>query len=280
MNRLHRFTVSNEGMDRSDLVLVRHGQDDETYIDGKFDNPLLSSSHASIKMLGEQIFRHADNDDYRNVRIVASPKRRTAQTSELLADRLSQYGMPVSVEIDQGVRELYQGIHRIDGFTYDELVRRLQLSWAAYALAIKDNDLDYRFGSPDSPILSEQEKDILGNGYVSHGENQTEFLERVYRFLLTIVHKDSLGLDVVVAHQATVSKAQRVLGVCAQFGSQLPEQPASISAFEHHIQRKSVGPAEGVVVSMPVDRAHIERALSDQVRILSMYGQDMPVSSN
>lgn len=245
---------------------MRHGQDDESTIDGLFDNSLINEGLGEVEVLAGEVAQHYYNSDvHSDVRILHSPKLRAYQTAALLHRHLSTHGVPVSLRTVDDLRELYQGEMVLDNDeTLADRAATLQDAWHAYSAAVEACDLTYRFGdslaSPDTPAVFP----ALQGKFYSPGENQYEFTKRIYGFVRDTFQYDfDSSLPVVVAHRATVTKIQRVIGVCSLNADAIANSPpGNIRFLEREVQRIKVNHAEGVV--LPLRHARFARDILER----------------
>lgn len=234
-----------------EFILVRHGKDDESYIDGSFDNGLLEEGVENIKELTEEVARYFYGTNiYSNIRILHSSKRRAYQTGVIMHQYLSSGGIAVSRKNIDELRELYQGEMVLDKEqTLEERAALLQRAWTAYSSAVETYDLAYRFGDP---CTVDGEDTYLTDQFLSYGENQYEFTSRVYGFVRDMMQYDfDTSLPVVVAHRATVTKVQRIIGACSIYAHSAETiRPGHLRFIERTAERTKVDHAQGVILPM------------------------------
>lgn len=185
----------------SEFYAVRHSKDDESYIDDKFDAPLTRDgillAHKTGAKLNCEIHDKADSID-----IVTSAKKHTIETGEIIAEELRD--VDIDFSCDPRINELYQGaIHDVDNLSYRQKADGLRRSWECFTHKFKNGDIDYRFGDPQGDYT-------LGSFILApYGENEREYLSRVYEFMVDVALKSG-AKKVVVAHGATATVFQEV----------------------------------------------------------------------
>lgn len=256
--RLLDSPVTQSSPDVPAFIAVRHGQDDESYIDGLFDNGLVPERADEIVHLADEIasfFKEAGN--YTHVRLLHSSKLRAYQTSAVIEQYLSGVNISASRRRVDELRELYQGeMVLTDDQTLQERAAILERAWQAYGVAVEACDFTYRFGDPDIQENGMARYPGLENVFAGYGENQYEFTKRIYEFVRDTMQYDFEGaLPVIVAHRATVTKIQRIMGACSILGESI--EPGDLPTAERSTPRTKVGHAQGVI--LPLRRQVVAR---------------------
>ena len=130
-------------MDKNSFIILRHGYDDHSYIDGKNDTALiprgLQESHdAAVKICGMV--------DSRNTIIRHSAKQRAKQTAEIIKELLEEKNILCNIMMDSGLTELFQGRFNFDGLTHRERIDFLQACWEDFEKCRFEGDVYHRFG--------------------------------------------------------------------------------------------------------------------------------------
>lgn len=191
-------------MSSLDILLMRHGYDDHSYIDGRNDTSLtkygIATTHEESGVIVETLRQYPIPVD-----LHVSSKRRAIETAQILGEYMDRDGVDYTVTIDDQLRELYQGeMLGLDGMTHDEKVHMLELGWELFDRErIADND-DYKFGTPD-PL---DEKYAAFSGFIAkpYGESQNELSRRIERAFLGAIEasvaRNSVPLFIV--HRGTI----------------------------------------------------------------------------
>ena len=94
-------------MKKNEFILLRHGYDDHSYIDGKNDTGLTEVGINMVKDASEKLLYDIN---YNDVIIRHSSKIRAKETAEILCERILRENIPCRFVEDNGLTELHQGI--------------------------------------------------------------------------------------------------------------------------------------------------------------------------
>lgn len=181
------------------------------------------------------------------------------------------FGANFSTEIYEavGVREIYQGNFKIledhvHGTEYKPLVD----AWTVWQQKLDACELLYRFGDPiTDPLGSAQHPELVG-WFEEFGEHQADFSLRLYRLLADVFEGVEQGFQMIIGHQASCSRIQRILDAVSKLES---EDQFDSGNFVKHLEkqggRKTIEPACGVVVKKP-DRTLMLRVLQKEIKFL------------
>ncbi|MFZ1523055.1 MAG: histidine phosphatase family protein [Candidatus Saccharimonadales bacterium] len=206
-SQLARYSV----MDKSGWILMRHAED-EDYIDGRFNNPLTDtglqqSEYYSKKLAGELRGGNLVN-------LYVSTKLRAQQTGNIVLRALEESGFIVTRFDDNRLRDFDQGsIPSATQMALSESARKLSIARQAFYLQYKiRGNHQYRFGMPmEEPDFAEL-KDFI----YPYGETQSEFLDRLYDFMLDRISNllengsPQETENIIVTHKATAWRLRQI----------------------------------------------------------------------
>ncbi len=156
-------------------MLVRHSRDDASYIDGKNDTDLTAEGIAMAKKTALDISKIVSPMDT-NIAIYSSSKKRTIQTSDIIAEQLAQDKIPFSLASDARLNEIYQGNMLINGLTHEEKRALLHYAWVAFKEERDLGNYNYHFAQPHDKLL----KNFVTPPY---GETHNEYCLRLAQAL-------------------------------------------------------------------------------------------------
>lgn len=195
----------------SEIFLIRHGYDDHSYIDGKNDTSLIERGVEGAKTMAKKmvpILYDAGND---NIMIRTSCKKRAVETTEILSEELEKNKIPHHYEIDDNLRELYQGkLLKLEELTHDEKIIILQAAWEIFDDKRIKGEMNYHFGDPDT---NNTKADLLKKiTQYPFGESQNEFSLRLGRAMRNIAQGIVNGeLPIVITHRGGIREIQNLL---------------------------------------------------------------------
>jgi len=202
------------------VTYIRHGEDQNDLKNWMNDAPLLEEWRFGDtgEITGQQMATHiceeAISRGKDNVQIYVSPKQRAVQTSDLFIPYLEQE-LQVSRDTDYRIREFDQGVYLLpEGYQSGGHYQPLQDAWLALVQEITENNLDYRYGS--AFVNGKLKYPELSGHFFRHGENQAEFSERFYDFIIHLMCMAEIYPDthfVIVTHAATVVRTHELLAV-------------------------------------------------------------------
>ncbi|MEO5948880.1 MAG: histidine phosphatase family protein [Candidatus Saccharimonas sp.] len=192
-------------MSRTDVLLMRHGYDDHSYIDGKNDAPLtrrgieMTRNEAAI-IVPAIASRYVSGLDVR-----VSSKRRAIETAEILSDELTKYAAHFEVTVEDDLRELFQGeMLGLDTMSHKEKVCMLENGWEIFDKERVAGNDNYRFGTPDFSNI----KYAAFNTFIRepYGESQNDFSRRIQKsFISTLAASAKTGrVPLILAHRGTI----------------------------------------------------------------------------
>lgn len=191
------------------IFLVRHGNDDDgnvNHIDG-LDGvvPRLSELGVEQSQLAAMaIADELDRSDYQGrLNIFSSPKKRVADTAEIITREISKYGFKYDLLFDDALSNPYYGeTKKTQGLSQEDKVKLFHLAWRAFDESwIQKHDFNYRFGTPYGKY------DSLREFFEApFGESQSDIYSRVYGSLSEIIKKTNEcdSVPVVVTHKTVV----------------------------------------------------------------------------
>jgi len=167
-----------------------------------------------------------------------------------------------------GVREIHQGDFiisedHVHGMEYKPLLD----AWTAWQQKLDKCELLYRFGDP----LSNGDKHVypnLAGWFKKFGENQAEFSLRLYQLLKKVFEENDNHLDVIIGHQASCSRIQRIFDAISKLNSPSQFECGHFVKFlEKKGNRATVEPATGLIVKKPDSDLAIE-VLNKEIQFL------------
>jgi broad specificity phosphatase PhoE len=233
------------------LLLIRHGVD-MPVLSQDLNQPLTEETKPDIRTLGTQVIRLCGKFGTTQVRMCYSNRLRAIQTATIIAQELFAAGIAVQMSETDKLREVYQGKFIIKDHVDGNEYKPLMDAWRAWQQELDKCELLYRFGNPlpDSNGVSRYPE--LMSWFNEFGENQGEFSLRLYLLLEEVFTQTHPGLDVIVGHQATCSRIQRILSSASTLTTSGVFSAGDFIRFlEKKGTRKPLDPATGVVVRKP-----------------------------
>ncbi len=250
------------------LLLVRHGADVLTLAHG-LNQPLTEKTKPDIRILATQIIRHCGKIGVNGIRILYSNRLRAIQTATILAEELFAAEIATQMCETEKLREVYQGeftiVNHLDGEEYKPLMD----AWRAWQCELDACELLYRFGDPSIGLDGIPKYPELVGWFKEFGEHQKEFSLRLYLMIKEIFEYPADGnLCMVVGHQATCSRIQRIISAVSTLTSANDFAPGELVRFlEKKGSRESIDHASGIIIRRP-DRGLMLQALEKEIRYL------------
>lgn len=199
---------------KKEWLLVRHGKDDESYINKTLDNPLTKEGMSSIDALADKIVSYFySNSNKHGIDLMCSDKLRAMQSAEILMNNIQKENIPINLFFDRRLRGFDQGvIAKVETLPYAENAKILALARNAFEEKyIKQKDYSYRFGES----INTGEYKNLGENFEIYGENQNEYLDRIYKFLYDNLTKPKNdNIDIIVTHANTIDRIKKIFNSC------------------------------------------------------------------
>lgn len=236
---------------REVFVLIRHGVD-ISILDNTLDQPLTEETKPDIRVLGEQLIQLCRLLGVGIVCLRYSNRLRAVQTATIIAEELSDVGLSAEMMETPGVREVYQGKFIVRDHKCGTEYQPLVAAWNAWQAKLNACELDYRFGDPACLSKGRYEFPDLIGWFNQFGETQREFSLRLYQMLHDMLSVASDHLQVVIGHQASCSRIQRVISSVSQLSSGDTFEPGEfVRVIEKHGERMTIDHACGIVVERP-----------------------------
>jgi broad specificity phosphatase PhoE len=234
------------------MVLIRHGVDDPT-LTHDLNQPLIEETKPDIRILGDGLIHFCVRRSVNRVFLYHSNRLRAIQTANIVAEQLAAVNMNIDVFETVGVREIYQGHFRItEDHVHGTEYKPLLDAWIAWQQKLDACELLYRFGDPvTDPKGKSQYPDLVG-WFEKLGEHQADFSLRLYRLLEELFDDSGQGLRVIVGHQASCSRIQRILSAVENLENVDQFKPGEfVTVLEKQGERTTIEPACGVVIKKP-----------------------------
>lgn len=257
------------GYSPSDLiVLVRHGVD-VPVLSQDLNQPLIEDTKPDIRILGEQIIRFCEKIGVKKVRIEHSNRLRVIQTVAIVAEEFFSAGIITEMYEATGVREIYQGDFIINDHVQGNGYKPLLDAWKIWQQKLNACELLYRFGDPVIDIISgKAEYPELIGWFNRFGEHQGDFSLRLYTLLEELFDRTSNDLQIIVGHQASCSRIQRIISATNQLRSIEDFAPGQFVRFlEKGGSRVAIKHACGIVIKKP-NRDLILKVLQKEMKYI------------
>ena len=234
------------------LVLIRHGVDVPT-LSQDLNQPLIENTKPDIRTLSKQLIRFCGRVGVSKIIIYHSNRLRAIQTTDIIAEELFTANLSTEIQETVGIREIYQGNFRIkedhiNGTEYKPLLD----AWIAWQHKLDSHELLYRFGDPVTDSSGKSGYPDLVGWFEEFGEHQADFSLRLYKLLKDVFEQTRTGIRVIVGHQASCSRIQRILSAASRLQSADQFEPgAFVRVLEKSGDRTTIEPACGVVVKKP-----------------------------
>lgn len=250
------------------LVLIRHGVDVPT-LSQDLNQPLIEETKPDIRTLSKQLIRFCGRIGASKTIIHHSNRLRAIQTTDIVAEELFAANLSTVIHETSGVREIYQGNFRItEDHVHGTDYKPLQDAWIAWQQKLDACELLYRFGDPITDDLGKSQYPDLVGWFEQFGEHQADFSLRLYRLLRDVFEHEETELQIIVGHQASCSRIQRILSAASRLRSAGQFDPGEfVRVLEKSGDRRTIDPACGVVVEKPT-RALIMEVLEKEIAFL------------
>ncbi|MFZ2620956.1 MAG: hypothetical protein WAX85_02450 [Minisyncoccia bacterium] len=249
------------------VVLVRHGVD-LPVLSKELNQPLTEETKSDIRILGGEMIELCGRLAVKNVYICHSNRLRAIQTGIIMTEAFHSANIPVEIVEAVGIREIYQGDFLIKDHSQGSEYKPLVDAWRVWQRKLDESELLYRFGDP---ILDEDGKaqhPELTGWFKEFGEHQGEFSLRLYLLLKEMFDDNKEHLQIIIGHQASSSRIQRIFDAVSKIQSPDEFVPGEFVRFiEKRGSRIPIDPACGVVLKKP-DRGLVTRVLQKEIDYL------------
>ena len=233
------------------LILVRHGID-VPVISQDLNQPLIEETKPDIRILSKQMIEFCRKIGVKQVQLKHSNRLRAIQTASIIAEEFFTVDTPTEIIEITGLREIYQGDfvvkNHICGTEYKPLVD----AWRAWQNKLDACELLYKFGDPSTTTGGDIEYPELVGWFKKFGEHQGEFSLRLYFMLKEVFEKSGDQLQVIIGHQASCSRIQRIINSMANLNNIDDFQSGEFVKFiEKKGSRTTINPACGIVIKKP-----------------------------
>jgi broad specificity phosphatase PhoE len=233
------------------LVLIRHGID-LPILSQDLNQPLIEETKPDIRILSKQLIRLCGRIGADRVVLRHSNRLRAIQTASIIAEELFAIDMPTEIMETSGVREIYQGDFIIRDHVTGTEYKPLVDAWNAWQKKLEACELLYRFGDPLADNTGKAEFPELVGWFKEFGEHQGDFSLRLYRMLKEVFEVSGDDLQVIVGHQASCSRMQRIVSAALRLNSADDFKPGEFVKFlEKKGSRVTIDPACGVALRKP-----------------------------
>jgi broad specificity phosphatase PhoE len=249
------------------LVLIRHGID-VPILSQDLNQPLIEGTKPAIMTLSKQLIRFCGRIKVDRIILRHSNRLRTIQTASIIAEELFAIDMPTKIVATAGVQEIYQGDFIIKGHVIGSEYKPLVEAWNAWQNKLDACELLYRFGDPLINSSGKAEFPELVGWFKGFGEHQGDFSIRLYRMLKEVFEDRGDDLQVIVGHQASCSRIQRIISASSNLRSVDDFEPGDFVRFvEKKGSRITIDPASGIVLKKP-DKELIISVLEKEIKYL------------
>lgn len=232
------------------FVLIRHGVD-VPVLSHDLDQPLIEETKPDVSVLGKQISNLCKKIATKNVAVRHSNRLRATQTASIIADELQTDGTTVDMIEASGVREIYQGDFIIKDYIVGTMYKPLVDAWQAWQQKLDAHELLYRFGDPLQTATGCTYPELSG-WFTNFGEHQAEFSLRLYSFLKETLEDSSNRLQIIVGHQASCSRIQRIIDSITKLKTADDFLPGEfVTVIEKKGLRTTLGAACGIIIKKP-----------------------------
>lgn len=233
------------------LVLIRHGID-VPILSQDLNQPLIEETKPDIRTLSKQLIKLCGRIGANRIVLRHSNRLRAIQTASIIAEELFTIDMPTEIMETSGVREIYQGDFIIRDHVIGTEYKPLVDAWNAWQKKLDACELLYRFGNPLADNSGKVEFPELVGWFKEFGEHQGDFSLRLYRMLKEIFEVSGDDLQVIVGHQASCSRIQRIVSAALRLNSADDFKPGEFVKFlEKKGSRVTIDPACGVALKKP-----------------------------
>jgi broad specificity phosphatase PhoE len=233
------------------LILVRHGID-VPILSQDLNQPLIEETKPDIRILSKQLIKLCGRIGTARIVLRHSNRLRTIQTASIIAEELFAIDMPTEIVETAGVREIYQGTFTIKDHITGTEYKPLIDAWNVWQKKLDACELLYRFGDPLTDDYGKAEFPELVGWFKTFGEHQGDFSLRLYSMLKEVFEKQTDDLQVIVGHQASCSRMQRIISAASRLNSVDDFKPGDFVKFlEKKGSRVTIDPACGVALMKP-----------------------------
>jgi broad specificity phosphatase PhoE len=239
------------GENPHNVLVMRHGEDGVE---------LTEELDQSLTLVGQEEARESAHSaawllrgqGYDSITIETSPKKRSVESTEIAAEAMEEVGIKViNANFRDELREMYQGSFVISPEFFDgDLYMPLENAWQALRREISLGNIDYRFGDPAKDKDGISQYPELEDLFYEFGENQREYTLRLFTFLEKLLEtrkkQPPTQLPLIIAHQATASRTQRILGAIEYAEDHYENE--SILEIEQKFEREKVEHGEFVAL--------------------------------
>jgi broad specificity phosphatase PhoE len=232
------------------------------------NQPLIEETKPDIMTLSKQMIRLCGRIRADRIVLRHSNRLRAIQTASIIAEELFAVDMPIEIVETAGVQEIYQGDFIIKDHVTGTEYKPLVDAWNAWQKKLNACELLYRFGDPLVDNSEKAEFPELVGWFKGFGEHQGDFSLRLYYMLKEVFEVSSNDLQVIVGHQASCSRIQRIISAVLGLNSANDFKPGDFVKFlEKKGSRITIDPACGVVVRKP-DQGLIVSVLEKEIKYL------------
>lgn len=233
------------------LVLIRHGID-APILSQDLNQPLIEETKPDIRTLSKQLIKLCGRIEANRIVLRHSNRLRAIQTASIIAEELFAIDMPTEIMETSGVREIYQGDFIIRDHVAGTEYKPLVDAWNAWQKKLDACELLYRFGDPLADNSGKAEFPELVGWFKEFGEHQGDFSLRLYRMMKEVFEESGDDLQVIVGHQASCSRMQRIVSAALRLNSADDFKPGEFVKFlEKKGSRVTIDPACGVALRKP-----------------------------
>ena len=205
--------------EKIDFILMRHGYDDHSYIDGLNDTSLTERGINETKQAAKNLALQL-GDLNQNIAIRSSSKKRSTETSEIIAEQFERDKISYTYSVDQNLRELYQGNMDLDGLSHEEKVNLLQSAWEAFDKERANGNDNYRFGQPHAGLIRE---------FVNppFGESQNQFTLRIAKSFSSIIDEQlsMYNFPIIITHRGGI---REIKNMTHAFNNKIPVSQSQV----------------------------------------------------
>ncbi|MDP3989568.1 MAG: hypothetical protein Q8P93_05035 [bacterium] len=184
------------------------------------------------------------------IRLFYSNRLRAVQSARILIQDLGVRRFTEIVE-SKLICEVCHGRFKIDNYKQGDIYPPLVMAWTLWAEALADMDIDYRYGNHIRK--GEIKYPALTGVFTQFGENHREFTIRLYSFLIDLIqcfYSNPNIFNIVLAHQATLSRIQRVFNALTTL-RKIPAEGMLVRRIERASERVSIKESHGVTITYP-----------------------------
>jgi|GEM_PF-5451433 len=249
------------------LVLVRHGID-VPILSQDLNQPLIEETKPDIRTLSKQLIKFCGHVGNTRICLWHSNRLRAIQTASIIAEELFAIDMPTEIVETAGVREIYQGDFIIKDHITGNEYKPLVDAWNSWQKKLDACELLYRFGDPLMDKSGVAEFPELVGWFRQFGEHQGDFSLRLYRMMKEVFEKQGDDLQIIVGHQASCSRMQRIISAASSLKSVDDFRPGEFVKFlEKKGSRVTINPACGVALRKP-DQQLVVSVLKREIEYL------------